>query len=92
MYNACQKSLEHLGHFFIICISNHSNQVQIPHHPRNNVDFRRLLSQHSSRAADRPVIPIFFSTKQHCSEGESRKSQNKAKLAEVLQDFWQALT
>ena len=37
--NACQKSLEHLGHFFIIRISNHSHQVQIPPRPRNNVDF-----------------------------------------------------
>ena len=39
IYNACQKSLEHLGHFFIIRISNHSHQVQIPPRPRNNVDF-----------------------------------------------------
>ena len=38
-YNACQKSLEHLGHFFIIRISNHSHQVQIPPRRRNNVDF-----------------------------------------------------
>ena len=38
-YNACQKSLEHLGHFFTIRISNHSYRVQIPPRPRNNVDF-----------------------------------------------------
>ena len=38
-YNACQKSLEHLGHFFIIRTSNHSYQVQMPPRPRNNVDF-----------------------------------------------------
>ena len=37
--HACQKSLEHLGHFFIIRTSNHSYQVQMPPRPRNNVDF-----------------------------------------------------
>ena len=26
-YNACQKSLEHLGHFFIIHICNHSDRI-----------------------------------------------------------------
>ena len=38
-YNACQKSLEHLGHFFIIRTSNHSYEVQMPPRPRNNVAF-----------------------------------------------------
>ena len=35
--------------------------------------------------------PDFLTTKQHYSKGERGKLQNKAKLAEVFQDFWQAL-
>ena len=62
----------------------------MPPHPQKNVDFEGFvpafpMSRRSS------CHPDFSTTKQHCSEGERGKSQIKAKLAEVFQDFWQAI-
>ena len=49
-----------------------------------------VLAFHQSRESS--CHPYFIVTEQHCSKGERGKSHNKAKLAEVFQDFWQALS
>ena len=49
-----------------------------------------VLAFHQSRKLS--CHPHFIVTEQHCSKGERGKSHNKAKLAEVFQDFWQALS
>ena len=90
IYNACQKSLEHLGPFFVIRISNHSYQVQIPPRPETML-ISTFIAPAFQQSRGSSYHPDFLTTTQHCSKGERGKSQNKAKLAGVFQDFWQAL-
>ena len=89
-YIACQESLEHLNHFFIIHNSNHNNKFKSLLIPKTMLIWKIIVpvfqQSHGSSCH-----PYFITTKQHCSEGERGESQSKTKLAKLFQGFWRAL-
>ena len=79
-YNACQKSLEHLGHFFIIRISNHSHQVQIPLSPETML-ISKVIVPAFQQSRGSSCHPNFLTTKQHCFKGWEGEIAKQGKIS-----------
>ena len=79
-FNDCQKSLEHLGHFYMICISTIAIRCKYSLIPETMLILKFIVPAFQ-QSCQSSCHPNFFLPQNNIALRERGKLQNKAKLA-----------